>query len=73
MAAVECLFTLMITPLSALRETPPAGFGGVVLSYLRDHSGRELLSRPADGARIEIAYTKPIQRYVKEYQKEPLR
>jgi hypothetical protein len=50
----------------------PAGFGGVIFSYLRDHSRRELLSRPADGAKIEVAYTKPIWCYLKEYQKEPL-
>jgi hypothetical protein len=51
----------------------PAGFDGVVLSYLRDPSRRELLSWPDDRAKIEVAYAKPIWCYVKEYQKEPLR
>jgi hypothetical protein len=50
----------------------PAVFNGVILSYLRDPSRRELLSRLTDRARIKVACTKPIWCYVKEYQKKQL-
>jgi hypothetical protein len=62
--------TLLLASLFTWRF--PAGFGGVIFSYLRDLSRRELLSRHTDKAKIEVAYTKPIWCYVKEYQKNQL-
>ncbi len=60
--------TLLLASVFAWRF--PAGFGCVVLSYLRDLSRRELLSENTDQARIEIAYGKSIRCYVKECRKD---